>query len=439
MIPKSIRLMLAASLIPAALFAQSTKELNINQAIELGIANSKNLKLSQNKIDQAVAQLEVVKDNALPTANASFLYNHAEIPTTTFTLPGGGSSLQLPKRADAFVGTAAVQELVYGGGKLQYAKESTRLLADVARLDADKSKEEITYAVINTYYNLYKVEQSRKVIDQNLESIAAQIKQAQRFFEQGIVTKNDVLRFQLQQANVTLTQLDIESNRKIVNYNLDILLGLPEDTEVKITDPSAGLKAAGSLGEYIGLAMANRQELKQLDVQNKIADYNVKTIKANTLPTVGVGANLYYINPSGNFIPPANQYLMPVTLGATVSWNIASLWTNRNKVSEAKIQQSEITLQKDVLSDNVKTDINRNFQNYQVAINKIQVLETSIAQATENEKLLASKYKNNVASVTDRIDAETLLYQAKINLEIAKADAGLAYYTLLKSTGKITQ
>jgi outer membrane protein len=439
MIPKSIRLMLVASLIPAALFAQSSKELNINQAIELGIANSKNLKLSQNKIDQAVAQLEVVKDNVLPTANASFMYNHAEIPTSTFTLPGGGSSLELPKRADAFVGTAAVQELVYGGGKLRYAKESTKLLADVARLDADKSKEEITYAVINTYYSLYKVLQSRKVIDQNLESIAAQIKQAQRFFEQGIVTKNDVLRFQLQQANVTLTQMDIESNRKVINYNLDILLGLPEDTEVKIVDPTAGLKTASSLNEYIGLAMANRQELKQLDVQNKVADFNIKTIKANTLPTVGIGANLYYINPSGKFIPPTSQYLMPITLGATVSWNIGNLWTNKNKVSEAKIQQSEITIQKDILSDQVKTDINKNFQGYQVAMNKIQVLETSIAQATENDKLLASKYKNNVASVTDRIDAETLLYQAKINLEIAKADAGLAYYTLLKSTGKITQ
>jgi len=439
MIPKSIRLMLVASLIPGALLAQSVKELNINQAIELGLANSKNLKLSQNKIDRAVAQLEIVKDNALPSANASFMYNHAEIPTSTFTLPGGGSSLQLPKRADAFVGTAAVQELVYGGGKLKYAKESTKLLADVARLDADKDKEEITYAVINTYYALYKVIQSRKVVDQNLESIAAQIKQAQRFFEQGIVTKNDVLRFQLQQANVTLTQMDIESNRKIINYNLDILLGLPDGTDIKIADPDAILKVAAGLNEYIGLAMANRQELKQLDVQNKVADYNIKTIKANTLPTLGVGANLYYINPSGNFIPPVNQYLLPVTLGATVSWNIGSLWTNKNKVAEAKIEQSAITLQKDILSDQVKTDINKNYQNYQVAVNKIKVLETSIDQATENDKLLASKYKNNVASVTDRIDAETLLYQAKINLEIAKADAGLAYYTLLKSTGKITQ
>ncbi|MCX2573762.1 TolC family protein [Pedobacter sandarakinus] len=439
MIPKSMRLMLVASLVPAALFAQSVKELNINQAIELGIANSKNLKLAQNKIDQAAAQLDIVKDNVLPSANASFMYNHAEIPTSTFTLPGGGSSLQLPKRADAFVGTAAIQELVYGGGKLKYAKESTKLLADVARLDADKNKEEITYAVINTYYSLYKVAQSEKVVDQNLESIAAQIKQAQRFFEQGIVTKNDVLRFQLQQANVSITKMDIESNRKVLNYNLDILLGLPEDTEVKITDPGVGQKPASALNEYLATAMVNRQELKQLDVQNKVADYNIKSIRANTLPTVGVGANLYYINPSGSFIPQVNQYLMPVTLGATISWNIGSLWNNKNKVSEAKIQQQAITVQKDILTDQVKTDINKNFQNYQLAVNKIQVLETSITQATENDRLLASKYKNNVASVTDRIDAETLLYQAKINLEIAKADAGLAYYTLLKSTGKITQ
>jgi outer membrane protein TolC len=126
-------------------------------------------------------------------------------------------------------------------------------------------------------------------------------------------------------------------------------------------------------------------------------------------------------------------------VGASISWNIGSLWTNKNKVNEARIQQKNVTLQKDIVADEVKKEINKNYQDYQLAANKIKVLETSIAQAMENDKLLASKYKNNVASAIDRIDAETLLYQAKINLEIAKADAGLAYYTLLKSTGKIAQ
>ncbi|MFI5451546.1 TolC family protein [Pedobacter sp. UC225_61] len=437
MITNKFKILLTALLLPLVVNAQTVKKLSLQEAIDLGVANSKNLKLSQNKIDEAVARLAVVKDNVLPSASASFLYNHAEIPTNTLSI-GGGNPIHLPSRADAFVGTAAIQEVIYGGGKYKYAQESTKLLTDVARLDADKNKEEVSYAIINTYFSLFKVMQSKKVVAQNLEAIASQLKQAQRFFEQGIVTKNDVLRFQLQQANVSLTDLEIENNRKIINYNLDILLGLPEDTEVAIAESDLPLQTVQPLSTYISTAFANRQELQQLDLQNKVADFNIKTIKANTRPTVGVGANLYYINPSGSFIPPSEQFIMPVTIGATISWNIASLWNNKNKVAEAKIQQKEIGLQKDMLSDNVKTELNRNYQNYNLAVQRINVLETSIAQATENDRLLESKYKNNIASATDRIDAETLLYQAKINLELAKADAKLAYYTLLKSTGKIT-
>jgi len=432
------RIILATLLLPSVLNAQSVKKVSLSEAIDLGIANSKNLKLAQQQIDEALAKLEVVNDNALPSASASFLYNHAEIPTNTLSI-GGGDPIHLPNRADAFVGTASIQELVYGGNKLKYAKESTKLLANVARLDLEKSTEEVRYAVINTYFALFKLMQSKKVVTQNLESIASQLQQAQKFFAQGIVTKNDVLRFQLQQANVSLTELEIENNRKIITYNLDILLGLADGTEIWIDENDVAVKSVETFNAYLTNALNNRQELKQLDLQNKVADFNIKTIKADQLPTVGVGANLYYINPSGSFIPPANQFIVPVTIGATVSWNVANLWKNKHKVAEATIQQQEIGIRKDLLTDQLKTEINRNYQNYSLAVQKITVLQTSIAQATENDRLLASKYKNNIASVTDRIDAETLLYQAKINLEIAKADAGLAYYTLLKSTGKISK
>ncbi|HEX8608741.1 MAG TPA: TolC family protein [Pedobacter sp.] len=436
MIRYTFKTLLLLLLLPNLIYAQQIKRLTLPEAVELGIGNSKNLKLSQSKIDESVSRLAIVKDNALPSASASFLYNHAEIPTNSLVI-GGADPIHLPNRANAFVGTAAVEELIYNGGKLRYAEQSTKLLTEVAKLDADKSKEEVSYAVINMYYSLFKVLQSKKVVAQNLESIASQLKQAQRFFDQGIVTKNDVLRFQLQQANVSLTDMEIENNRKIINYNLDILLGLDDATTIEITEPDSSLRVAGTLGSYIDMAMSSRQELQQLDLQNKVAGVNIKSIQANTLPTVGVGANLYYINPSGSFIPPANQYIMPITIGANVSWNIANLWTNKNKISEARIQQQNVVIQKDILSDQLKTEINKNYQDYQLAVNRIKVLETSIAQAAENDRLLASKYKNNVASAIDRIDAETLLYQAKINLELARADAGLAYYTLLRSTGKI--
>ena len=220
---------------------------------------------------------------------------------------------------------------------------------------------------------------------------------------------------------------------------MDILLGLPEDTEIEIVEPATDAMTVAPLASYLDMGLTTRQELRSLDIRNKVADADIKTVKANMSPTFALGADVYYINPSGNFIPSNREYIVPMTIGATLSWNIGTLWTNKNKVTDARIQQKGIGIQKEIQSDHVKTEINRNYQNYQVAINKIKILETSIAQATENDRLFESKYKNNVASAIDRIDAETLLYQSKINLELAKADAGLAYYTLLKSTGKISQ
>lgn len=438
MINNKLAILCAAFLVPSVVVAQTPKTIGLKEAVEMGIANSKNLKLAQHKIEELNAQMATVKDNALPTASASLMFNHAEIPLNKLDF-GTGNPFTLPQRADAWIGTASVKELVYGGGKLKLARENTKLLTDVAQLDVEKNKEEVAFAVISTYYSLYKLAQSKKVVAQNLESIAGQLKQAQSFYSQGVVTKNDVLRFQLQQANVSLNQMELESNRKVINYNLDILLGLPDGTDVAVVENDMSLENLQPLTTYLDMAYTNRQELKQLDVRNKVADNNIKNIQADLLPTLGVGADLYYINPTGNFIPKANTAIMPIALAGSLSWNFGKLWTNKNKVSEARVQQQEIGIQKEILTDNVKNEVNKSYQNYNLALQKIQVLQTSIAQATENDRLLASKYKNNIASVTDRIDAETLLYQAKINLELAKADAGLAYYNLLKSTGKISQ
>src|SRR5690606_33389449 len=134
-----------------------------------------------------------------------------------------------------------------------------------------------------------------------------------------------------------------------------------------------------------------------------VADYNIKSVKANLLPTFGIGANMYYINPSGKFIPPANQLLAPVSIAATLSWNLGNLWTNKNKVAEARIQKEETQINEGILQDQIKTEVNQDYQNYLKSLERIKILQTSIIQAQENDRILESKYENTIASVTDRI------------------------------------
>lgn len=429
--------MLFVLVISSSAFAQE-RTLTLDEAIKLGIQNSKILKLSRSKIDQAVSEYNQAKDNVLPTGNASLVYNRAQIPANSLSL-GPKQSFNLPNSANAYLGIVSMNETIFAGGRYKYARESTNLLTKVSRLDADKDKDEIAYAVINSFYNLYKILQSKKVVEQNLRSIDQQIRQSQRFFEQGVVTKNDVLRFQLQRANVELNQIDLESNRKITNYGLDILLGLPETTQININQINITDHQIGSLYSYIDTAMLHRQEIQQLVLRSKVSENNINSIKANQLPTLSASFGGYYVDIASNPLPKSGSYITPITAGLTFAWNFSSLWTNKNKLSEAKIQRDQVTINQSIITDNIRNDVNRSYENYTVALNKIKLLQTSIDQAIENDKILESKYKNNTASATDRADAETLLYQAQINLELAKADAGLAYYALLKSTGKLNR
>jgi len=256
--------------------------ITLDEALKLGVANSNVVKLSKARIDQAISQYNQAKDNILPTGKASFTYDRAEIPANKLDL--GPTSFSLPKNADAFLGIVSVNETIYGGNRLKYAEQSTELLAQISRVDAENDKDAVAYDIINQYYNLYKVLKSKKVVEQNLAVVDQQIKQAQRFFDQGIVTKNDVLRFQLQRANIELNGIDLETNRKIVNYNLNILLGLPEGTQLAINDITEPDRQVAPVSNYIDTALAVRTEVRSLDLRSQVAETNVKTIKANALP-----------------------------------------------------------------------------------------------------------------------------------------------------------
>jgi len=215
------------------------------------------------------------------------------------------------------------------------------------------------------------------------------------------------------------------------------LLGLPDNTNLLVQDVIYKLAMNNSSDVYLKQALQDRKEFGSLNYQDKLADVNIKKVKDEKLPTVGVGGSLYYINPSKALFPKDATYLAPLVVGVNASWDIAGFFKNKNKVTEANLQKQQVSASRDLLTDQIKMDVNRSYTGYQQALEKIKVLEDAVVQATENERITESKFKNNLVTTTDRIDAQTLLYESRLNLELAKADATAAYYTLLKTTGHI--
>lgn len=418
-----------------------TKVLSLEEAVALGLQNSKQLVLANHDVDKANNQLAQAKDASLPTAKITAAYSHALMLSRSFYIPSsdgsGPKKLTLPFDNSVYMSALSINQPIFAGNQFRYARKSAELMIALSKLNVETDKDEIAFNIINAYINYYKLKQNQKILEQNLSDIESKLIEIKKFESQGLATKNDVLRFELEKSNMKLSAIELENNRKIVNYNLNILLGLSDSTVIEEQEVSYKLDMNDSFETYLAQALKDRKEFDGLKYQDKISDININKIRDEKLPTIGVGGNLYYINPSKDFIPKNGAYLAPFVIGLNVGWDIASLYKNKNKSTEAKIEKQQIADKSEILKDQVKTEVYKSYIQYKQSLEKIVVLQDAITQATENERITESKFRNNLATTTDRIDAQTLLYQARINLELAKSDATASYYALLNSTGHI--
>ncbi|HTJ14427.1 MAG TPA: TolC family protein [Dinghuibacter sp.] len=420
--------------------AQSPRTITLDEAVKLGIDNSKQLRQSKNKIDEALARLDQTKDLRLPSAKVSFQYLHALMLARTLNFPGltqPGKPIELNFDFPAYLGTLAISEPIINGNQFKYARQQADLTLQLTRLDADKDKDDVTFLIISAYINYNKILQNQQIVQRNIEDVEQKLTEINKYESQGLATKNDVLRFELQKSQIELQQIELENNRKDANYDMDIMLGLPDSTQLTINDFNYRLQEQPVFSDLLTQAGANRRELQDIAFQDKITDIDIKKLQDGKLPTLAATAGMYYINPTGKPIPTDHTVLAPITLGLGVSWNIGSLYTTKNKVREVEAQKKEIQTSKDQINDDIRKDVHTAYLGYLQALDKIKILQVAVAQAEENERITESKFQNNLVNTTDRIDAQTQLYQSRVNLEVAKSDATIAYYNMLKSTGNV--
>jgi outer membrane protein len=281
------------------------RTLSLDEAVQLGLQNSKQLKRQQFKINEALSKLAQAKDAALPDMKVNFQYLHALMLSRVISIPGVTTTpLKLPFDFPAYLGTLSVTEPIFNGNQFKYARQSADLMVQMTRLDADKDKDDITYLVINEYLNFGKILESELIVAQNMQDVEGKLEEITKYESQGLATQNDVLRFQLQKSQIQLTEVELENNRKIANYDMNILLGLPDSTDLILPPINYKLNENPVFADLLQQAVTNRRELQDLSYQTKIADINVKKIHDQRLPTVAARAECIISTRRARSSPP---------------------------------------------------------------------------------------------------------------------------------------
>ena len=127
-----------------------------------------------------------------------------------------------------------------------------------------------------------------------------------------------------------------------------------------------------------------------------------------------------------------------MNIGIGVQYNLASLWKNNAKVSQAKSREVQVQANEGLLSDAIRLQVHQAYLDYTLSIKKIATYKNAVAQAEENYKIVKNKYDNSLATTTDLLDADVAQLQSRLNYAFSQADASAAYSRLLKSAGMLS-
>ena len=414
--------------------AQETKTLTLQEAIDLSVKNSKLLKLNEAKILEATTNIKEAEEKKLPDAGVSTTYMYLPVKPT-IDLKSSTSSNGSPSVNQAMLGSVSASLPVYTAGKIKYGIESAKFLEQAVKLDADNDRSAVVLNTINACINLFKAHQAIALVKENLEQSQQRVKDFTNLEKNGLMARNDLLKAELQSSNIELTLLDAESNYKLACVNMDIMMGLPESTLLIPDKNGLALPASiKTIDEYEQAALQNRKDISAIAERKKAAELGIKTVKADQYPSINLTAG--YIAAD---IPKFLSVYNAVNVGVGVKYNIASLWKNKTKVQLAEIKVKQIQSNQEILSDNIRVQINQAYQTYLVSVKKIEVYEKSVLQATENYRITKNKYDNSLATTTELLEADVALLQAKLSVTNAKADSFLAYNRLLNAAGLLNE
>ncbi|VXB90816.1 TolC family protein [Chryseobacterium sp. 8AT] len=414
--------------------AQEKKQLSLDEAVQLGIQNSKSLKIDAAKIEEATADLLEAKNRQLPELKVSGSYMYLPIkPNIDLKLPGV-SAAGGPEVHQVAYGSANLSVPIYSGGRIKYGIQSAKYLVEASKLSTENDKIAIAYNVAQAYNNLFKANQSIKVLEENLTASQKRDETFLKLENNGVIARNDRLKANLQTSNIELQLLEAKNNYNIANINMDLLLGLPETTEIEVdqnyVDESDDVKPVSF---YLNEARENRKDLQALDQQRKAAELGTKSAKAENLPSIAFTGGYVAAD-----IPKFLTIYNAVNVGVGISYNLSNLWKENSSLKQSKAREMQLSATNELLNDNIKLDVNREYQNSDYSKKRITVFEKAAVQANENYRITKNKYDNGLATMTELLDADAAQIAANVGVINAKADAALAYRKLLQTTGTLT-
>lgn len=423
-----IVLLCLAALCSQCLYAQ-TRQMGIDEMFRLADEQSKSVQTYRTGADAADEALRAAKAQRLPDISVSLSASYLGDGRIWDRDFGNGMKVDMPHFGNNF--TLEAQQEVYSGGAISSGIRQAELAKTLAQLDMQKNVQEIRFMLVGNYLDLYKLDNQMKVLEKNIwltEQVIANMK-ARR--EQGTVLKNDITRYELQREQLKLQLSRVADMRKIANHQLATTLHLPEGT---VISPDTTLLeqqiTALTENDWQQAAKANNIDLKQAQASISMNEQKVRQERAELLPHIAIVAEEHLDGPVTIEVPALDNNFNYWYIGIGIKYNLSSLFKNNRRMKQARLNVRRAREQHELAQEQVNNAVQAGYVNFLTAFTDLRTQENSVKLADENYAVTSHRYKNEMALLTDMLDASNTKLGADLDLVNARINVVYNFYKM---------
>ncbi len=396
--------------LPGVVLAEGKKVYTLDEAVKEALANNWQLKAKEEKIEQAKYFKNQARADFLPKLSTSYGYvRYGSLRTSDIQ----GRSYQIGS-LNNYEWRGTVTQPIFRGFALISAYRLAELGIDQSDLEVQLEELDLALRVKAAYFDILTSDMAVETTQKAFEALESHAEVARNFYKVGMIPVNDLLQSEVEAGNAKHNLMKAQNDARLARANFNKVLSRPVSAEVDVVEIKVLEPRTGDFQEYLEKAIKNRPEIKIIDNNLLQTDQRIRYTESKNYPEVAVRWD--YIKEGDTPSVSGGSGLEPSNWEASVgmTWTFWEWGKTYYAVKEQESVKNELLKTKMELEENIQLQIKDAVLNIQTAEANIPITRKAVEQGEENLRVSQERYKAQVSTSTEVLDAQRYLTDARV-------------------------
>jgi outer membrane protein TolC len=301
--------------------------------------------------------------------------------------------------------------------QIKYNREIKEELINSQQADADAYRRELVRSVKEAYFRFLQSGKAVDIYTNALGLVNENLRVSEKMVNNGVATKEIVLRARAQVSQVQTSLTEARNNRQNAAAYFNFLLNLPLNDAIA-TDSAVLEQLDISIPPYVDVP-AGREELTRLRSLQKVTNTNLKLNRSYWMPVVNAFYNVGYQGFGFKF----NNDQFYQLGGLQLQWPLFRANDNKYKIRQAELDADALATKYKEVEQQLSLQAQTSYNNYRSAVQTLQSVSDEVQSSTETYRLTERRFREGQALQIELIDARTQLTNSQLRYSLAQLAA----------------